>query len=257
MGMKAILAAVLLGAGGDPERMEWTVDGVLREALVYAPSKEGPGAPPLVFGFHGHGGSMRNAARSFVLHDLWPEAVVVYMQGLPTPGRLTDPEGKKAGWQHAPGEQGDRDLKFFDAVLAGLKEKFKVDGTRVYATGHSNGGGFTYLLWGSRPDVFAALAPSAAAGARNLKDAKPCPLLHVAGEKDPLVKFEWQERAIASVRALNGCEEKGREWDQGCMLYPSSKEAPVVTFIHPGDHKYPKEAPSLIVKFFKEHARKP
>lgn len=255
--MNAILTAIVLASAGDPQRMEWKVDDVAREALVCAPSKEGSGAPPLVFGFHGHGGSMQNAARTFAIHDLWPEAVVVYMQGLPTPGRLTDPEGKKAGWQHGPGEQGDRDLKFFDVVLASMKEKFKIDDKRVYATGHSNGAAFTYLLWPSRPDVFAAIAPSAAAGARNLKDAKPCPLLHVAGEKDPLVKFEWQQRVIAAVRAQNGCEDQGKDWDKGCTIYPSSKDAPVVTFIHPGDHKYPKEAPPLIVKFFKEHARKP
>lgn len=248
---------VLLLAALDPQRMEWKVDDVVREALVCAPTKEGAGAPPLVFGFHGHGGSMQNAARSFSFHELWPEAVVVYMQGLPTPGKLTDPEGKKAGWQSGPGDQGDRDLKFFDAVVASMKEKFKIDDKRVYSSGHSNGGGFTYLLWCSRPDVFAAIAPSAAAGARNLKDAKPCPVLHVAGEKDPLVKFEIQQRAIAAVRAINGCEDQGKEWDQGCTLYPSSKDAPVVTFIHPGTHVYPKEAPPLIVKFFKEHARTP
>src|SRR3954463_16655111 len=97
------LLAVLLAALGDPQKMEWTVEGARREALVYAPSKEGSGAPPLVFGFHGHGGTMQNAARSFRIHELWDEAVVVYPQGLPTPGRLTDPEGKKAGWQFAAG----------------------------------------------------------------------------------------------------------------------------------------------------------
>jgi hypothetical protein len=30
----------------------------------------------------------------------------------------------------------------------------------------------------------------------------------------------------------------------------------VVWFVHPGGHNYPAEAPALIVKFFKEHARK-
>jgi polyhydroxybutyrate depolymerase len=250
--MNTFLLALLLG---DPQRMEWKVDGVAREALVCAPSKEGPGAPPLVFGFHGHGGSMQNAARSFAFHDLWPEAVVVYLQGLNTPGRLTDPEGKKPGWQHGPGEQGDRDLKFFDAVLSTMKEKFKIDDKRVYASGHSNGGGFSYLLLGSRSEVLAAIAPSAAGGSRNLKEAKPRPVFHVAGEKDPIVKFEVQQRAIAAVRVINGCDDQGKEWDKGCTLYPSSKDAPVVTFIHPGDHKYPKKAPPLIVKFFKEHAR--
>ena len=251
--MNAILLALLLG---DPQRMEWKVDGVAREGLVCAPSKEGSGAPPLVFGFHGHGGSMQNAASSFAFHDLWPEAVVVYMQGLNTPGKLTDPEGKKPGWQSGPGDQEDRDLKFFDAVLASMKEKFKIDEKRVYSSGHSNGGGFTYLLWGSRPGLFAAVAPSAAAGARNLKETKPCPVLHVAGEKDPLVKFEMQMRAVTAVRAINGCEDSGKDWDKGCTIYASSKDAPVVTFIHPGTHAYPKEAPALIVKFFKEYARK-
>jgi polyhydroxybutyrate depolymerase len=28
---------------------------------------------------------------------------------------------------------------------------------------------------------------------------------------------------------------------------------PVVTFIHPGGHQFPAEAPALVAKFFKEH----
>jgi len=31
----------------------------------------------------------------------------------------------------------------------------------------------------------------------------------------------------------------------------------VVTYVHPGTHLYPSAAPALIVKFFKEHVRKP
>jgi len=254
--MNELLMALILTVSVDPERMEWKVGDLVREGLVHAPSKEGTGAPPLVFGFHGHGGSMQNAARSFKLHEVWPEAVVVYLQGVPTPGRLTDADGKRAGWQHSAGDQEDRDLKFFDAALASMKEKFKIDEKRIYATGHSNGGAFTYLLWGSRPDLFAAIAPSAAAGTRNMKDTKPVPVLHLAGEKDNLVKFEWQKRAIEEVRRFNGCDETGKEWDKGCTIYASSKEAPVVAFIHPGAHNYPTEGPALIVKFFKEHARK-
>ena len=33
-------------------------------------------------------GNMNLAARAFHLHQLWPEALVVYMQGLNTPGLL-------------------------------------------------------------------------------------------------------------------------------------------------------------------------
>jgi polyhydroxybutyrate depolymerase len=188
------------------------------------------------------------------LQDEWPEAIVVYMQGIPTPGRLTDPEGKLPGWQQDAGDHEDRDLKFFDAVLATLKKDYKIDENRVYATGHSNGAAFTYVLWVARGDVLAALAPSAGFS-RSARSAKPKPILHIAGENDPLVRFPAQKIAMSAVRNINGCEETGKEWAKNCLEYPSSKGTPFVSFIHPGDHKYPEEAPALIVKFFKEHVR--
>src|SRR6218665_1435996 len=183
----ALMAVSALAA--EPQLREWEVQGVKREALLYVPAKVGEKGMPVVFGFHGHGGNMHNAARSFHIHEVWPEALVVYMQGLNTPGRLTDPDGKRPGWQGSAGDQGDRDLQFFDAVLATLKSEFKIDPKRIYSTGHSNGGGFTYLLWVERGDVFAAVAPSASLSTRELKKFKPKPVLHLAGEKDPLVKF--------------------------------------------------------------------
>jgi polyhydroxybutyrate depolymerase len=250
----AIVTTCAVACAAEPIREEWRIDGVTREAVIYVPTKRSDVAAPVVFGFHGHGGSMRNAARSFRLHEVWPEAIVVYMQGLPTPGRLTDPEGKLPGWQHDPGDKDDRDLKFFDAVLKTLREKYKIDEDRVYATGHSNGGAFTYLLWAERPDVFAAFAPSAA-GSRSVLKLKPKPAMHIAGEKDPLVRFAGQERTMQVVRRINGCQDTGQEWAKDCTLYSSDKGAPLVSFIHSGDHKYPAEAPALIVKFFKEHSR--
>ena len=53
-------------------------------------------------------------APSLAFPRLWPEAVVVYPQGLLTPGRLSDPQGKRAGWQKAIGAQDDRDLGLHD-----------------------------------------------------------------------------------------------------------------------------------------------
>src|SRR4051812_24993760 len=80
------------------EMRSWVVDGVTREALVSVPANAGGGgALPVVFAFHGHGGSMRQASRSFPIHQLWPGAIVIYPQGLPTPGALVDREGERAG----------------------------------------------------------------------------------------------------------------------------------------------------------------
>lgn len=256
------LVAALALAGGVPvraaealERREWKVDGVAREALVHVPAAAKAGATPVVFAFHGHGGSMRNAARSFSMHTHWPGAIVVYMQGLNTPGRLSDPEGKKPGWQHAAGDHGDRDLKFFDAVLASLRAELRVDDRRIYSTGHSNGGAFTYLLWAARGDTFAAMAPSASAASALVGKLTPKPVLHVAGEKDELVKFAWQQQTMTALRKLNQCGE-GQSWDKLCTIHASPLGAPVVTMIHPGTHAYPAAAPALIVKFFKEHAKR-
>jgi polyhydroxybutyrate depolymerase len=232
--------------------MEWKVDGVTRTALVFAPpAKEGV-HPPLVFAFHGHGGSGIQASRSFRFQTVWPEAVIVYMNGLPTPGALTDPQGTRNGWQKMRGDQKDRDLAFFDAVLATMRERFHVDDHRIYATGHSNGGSFTYLLWGERGNIFAAFAPCAAVDARSIGRMEPHPAMHIAGRKDPLVRFAWQERMIQEIKTLNRCEAKGQEWAKNCILYPSPGGTPVVTYIHDGGHTFPADASELIVRFFKE-----
>jgi polyhydroxybutyrate depolymerase len=232
-------------------RIEMKVDGVDRNALLYAPKSAVSTNTPVVFVFHGHGGSSLQMARRFAMSREWPQAISVYMQGLNTPGALTDPEGKRSGWQHGVGDQDDRDLKFFDAMLAKLKHDYKVDEKRIYATGHSNGGGFTYLLWETRPDLFAAFAPAAAA-TKSAATLKP-PALHIAGENDPLVKFEWQKMTMDAVKKNNGCEEEGKRWDQNCTIFESKSGDSFVAFVHPGGHELPGAALGTIAKFFKEH----
>lgn len=256
--MKLLTLFVFLGAclhAAEPLiHKEWMLNGVKRDALLHVPPLATNRPTPVVFAFHGHGGNMRNATRMFPIPSHWPEALVIYMQGLNTPGRLTDPEGKKPGWQHSPGAQEDRDVKFFDAVLASVKADYRVDTKRIYATGHSNGGGFTYLLWGARGEVFAAVAPSAALSTQSLPTMKPKPVMHIAGENDPLVKFAWQQSMINAVLRLNKCGNS-QAWDQdeNCSYYPSPLGTPVVTALHPGGHEFRPDAIPLIVKFFKQH----
>ena len=108
-----------------------------------------------------------------------------------------------------------------------------------------------------RGDKFAAVAPSAAAATKNLPLLKPTPVLHVAGENDPLVKYAWQQATINAIRKINQCGA-GQAWemDPNCTLYPSPIGAPVVTAIHPGTHAYSDKAPEVIVKFFKSQVMK-
>jgi polyhydroxybutyrate depolymerase len=238
------------------ELRTWMVNGVEREALVAVPKQAKTVASPLIFVFHGHGGSMQNVARSHALERRWPEAMVVYPQGLKTPGKLTDPEGKRSGWQQDIPDQGGRDLAFFDAIFASLKEEYAVNEKQVFVTGHSNGGGFTYLLWAARGEQLAAVAPSASTGAKYRFLLKPKPALLIAGEGDDLVPFAGQSRMMSFVRGLNQCDEEGVAWDEhaGCTIYPSSGGNPVVTAVHGGGHAFPREAPDVMVSFFKQVA---
>jgi len=83
---------------------KWTVAGVEREALFYLPSTSSEFKPPVILALHGHRGNMYFAAHGMVFQDSWPEASVVYPQGLPTAGIVMAFEGKKPGWQREAGQ---------------------------------------------------------------------------------------------------------------------------------------------------------
>ncbi len=236
-------------------RQTWTIDGVERTALVAAPSGLVPaGGSPLVLIFHGHGGTAAHSSRTFAVHTHWPEAVVIYGQGLPTPGRISDPTGQKPGWQHAVGDQGDRDLKYVDAMLTWARSRFTIDAKRVYAGGHSNGGTMTYVLWVGRGDVFAAVAPSASVFRRDLMPtAKPKPALIIVGDKDALVPVPAQRLSLASTLGLNQASRTGEPWSGPyAKLHRSAIGADVVAYVHPGDHTMPPDAGAMMARFFKE-----
>ena len=259
----ALLAALTCARVVDAQRLvaglaerTWKIGDLERRALVHVPKPaDVPAAgAPLVYVFHGHGGNPRNVARSFAIHELWPEAIVVYPEGLPTKSILVDPEGKKPGWQMTEGLEGDRDLAFFDAMDASLSKELKVDRSRVYVTGHSNGGGFTYLLWQTRHERLAAVAPSAA-GIRNARNLKPLPAMHLAGEKDTLVRFDLQQLVMRAIRTANQCVEEGKPYAALATIYESPIGAPVVSYIHPGGHEFVRDSAKLNVRFFKEHRK--
>jgi len=266
----AVLSAASLSAQGKirellmakaPEgcvEQSWDVDGVKRTALVRVPNGvTGPLA--VVFCWHGHGGRSTHSARGWGYTEIDKTSILVFPQGLPTVSPLVDKEGRMPGWQTTVTSEGGRDMRLFDVMLADLKKKHAVDERRIYSMGHSNGAAFSYLLWQARPDVLAAIGSVAGSLRGDGKPSTPLPVIHVAGKKDPLVKFAWQQATFAAVRRSNGCSEEGQAWAKEGVLdatiYASSKGAPLVTALHEGGHEYAKGSTELIVRFFKENPK--
>src|SRR5947209_18506022 len=108
-----LLFALLQSAPGvllahNPRQLTIKVDGIERHALVFAPGSNTANKIPLLLVFHGHGGSANGFAQHGALHKAWPEALVVYPQGIPISTGV-DPKGLKPGWQRKRGEVGNRD----------------------------------------------------------------------------------------------------------------------------------------------------
>ena len=79
-------------------------------------------------------------------------------------------------------------------------------------------------------------------------------MLHVAGKKDALVKFEWQQKMIDAVLSINRCDRDGKRDGEVMTRYESKVDTPVVTYLYDGGHGYPRGAQE-IVEFFKSQPR--
>jgi polyhydroxybutyrate depolymerase len=224
----ALLLAVTLPvtAVAAPQRLTIRIDGVDRQALVFPPTKAAAAAPTL-FVFHGAGDTADNF--SYVgFQDAWPEALVVYMDG------LSRGPGQGGAFQARDASNGNRDLKFFDAMLAELHMRFTVDDTRVYATGFSNGARMVYLLWATRSKLFAAFAPVAGMLSTEASFPEPKPVFHVGGREDHTNEFAEQMKSVEMARAAN-----------------RATRTPVETYIHGGGHIWPSDATARIVAFLR------
>lgn len=125
-----------------------------RRYLVYTPpsySAQPQKAYPVVFNFHGSGMTMAEQMlytqmnRAADRHQF----IVVY------------PLGVKQDWNVGFGMsylEGTDDIGFTEALLTKLKQDYRIDGKRVYATGLSRGGFFTLRIAAELPHLFAAVA---------------------------------------------------------------------------------------------------
>ena len=233
--------------------VSFAVNGATRTAVLVVPSDVSHPAP-LVFAFHGHGGNGANFDRKIDIDGLWPDAIVIYPDGLPGHSGITDPDGSQPGWQVAPGQEGDRDLAFYDTMLATLRAKLPVDNDRIYVMGHSNGSAFTSLLLSQRGDAIAATANISSQPGALLLAIDPVRSMFMSmGMTDPLVPFAQQVKSIPLVQQKLGIDPTSAAVDGYLTTAQGAGNIELDTYVHPAGHEVPAEVPALIVKFFQRH----
>lgn len=158
--------------------------------------------PPLVLLLHGGGGGATHALEK----DGWTVKadkegfLIVAPEGLGALPRLrTNFKINPALWNsgqlnpRSPRAMID-DVAFVRELLDQLKEKVPYDESRVFSTGHSNGGGMTFRLAADLSERFTAIGMVAGRMAVEFpKPRKPLPTLYIIGTKDPLMPLEGGE----------------------------------------------------------------
>ncbi|RJQ85095.1 alpha/beta hydrolase family esterase [Amycolatopsis panacis] len=183
------------GAAGTTTVGHLTSGGVQREYRIYVPARYNPHRSyPLVLSFHGH---KRTAEWQEKLSGFsGGDMIAVYPQG------LTGTDGE-AAWTGAPYSATVDDVQFTSDLLTSLQQTLCVDPSRIYATGKSNGGGFTGVLACRMASRIAAFAPVSGAF---YPQGGPCnPSRRVAmvdfhGTADPTIPYNGNpEKGLPSI----------------------------------------------------------
>lgn len=166
-----------------------TVDGNARSFIVYLPTGyNNAGKMPLIFAIHGGSGTpegMINIANFKPISDR-EKVVLIY------------PAGIQNNWNDGrpttPNQLGINDVSFFNQMCDYAIANLSVDGTKIYATGISNGGFMSSRLGCELSNRIAAIAVDAATIeattiASSCNPGRPVPAIYIHGTLDPLVPF--------------------------------------------------------------------
>jgi polyhydroxybutyrate depolymerase len=216
-----LILLVMLVFAAQPARADDSValdwGGQRRPFIVHLPKGQAKENLPVVLVLHGGGGNAENMRSMTGMNDVADKHgfLAVYPEGFGSPlmdrmrtwnaGDCCGPAVKKKS----------DDVGYIDAVIDRLIADYRIDSSRVYATGHSNGAMMSYRLACELSDRIAAIAPNA--GQRPVEGCKfkrPVPVLHMHGTEDPCALYSGGEKC-------GGCFSKflrfNVEEDRSCL----------------------------------------
>jgi len=210
-------------------------DGRARRYLVHEPKNRAAGLLPVVFVFHGGGGTAAQVLATCGLLKLSDEKGFLLI----APDGTGPTEESFHTWNVGFGfgtaqEQKVDDVGFFAAMLADVQKRWAVDERRLFATGISNGAILCHWL-AAQPDCrLAAIAPIVGtAGGRSPgektwimppRPSKPVSVLAINGEIDQHIPLEGglQKKSVKEAKEILSASETVRFWTDalGCAPVP-------------------------------------
>jgi polyhydroxybutyrate depolymerase len=181
---KPMIAAGPAGSFGD-EKID--VAGTERQFRLVVPESVDRAKPaPLVVAFHG---------MLIDSKDVMPRYTRLDALAADKKFLLAFPEAIGKSWGIAP-DKVKADLAFFDALVADVSKRYRVDPDRIYVVGMSNGGYFAQVVAKERSKtVAAACTHSGPLDLGNIlfgiKAERKFPVMIVAGDKDEIFKPSW------------------------------------------------------------------
>ena len=169
-------------------------EGIDRTFILYVPSSYNSSSKhPLVFNFHGYGS---NASEQMAYGDMRSQAdangfILVH------PEALDDIYGSSywniKGWSQSAHD----DIKFTENLINLLMDKYSINAERIYSTGMSNGGFFSFHLACNLSASFAAVASVTGSMTYstfdNCNPRKPTPVMQIHGSLDVTVPYKGSE----------------------------------------------------------------
>lgn len=177
-----------------------------RKFIVYTPPSyaKAPHKPlPLVIHFHGGGMTMREQMLYTQMNRTADREnfIVVYPQGVKNDWNVNFSKDSK---EH---KDASDDIGFTEAMVAKLKQDYRIDARRVYATGLSRGGFFSLRVAAELPHLFAAVAAVGATTPGGLADQPPgaekVGVMQIMGTADQIVLFDGKPDGYLSANAAH------------------------------------------------------
>ncbi|MBT1704426.1 alpha/beta hydrolase family esterase [Chryseosolibacter indicus] len=249
------------GSSAQALRLEQSikVQGIVRTFLINLPGDyyDNDADRALVIGLHGAGGSGLQFEKDYELQTKvnGAGAIAVFPDGVNSTGPLKLRFWNAGNCCDYSMEQNIDDVGFIRTLLTHLTDTYRIDESRIFVAGMSNGGMFAYRLACEMSERFAAIAVVSG----TLMVSEPCdattpvPVLHLHSIKDEKVPFAGGkglggynytpvELSVQTWSAINGCAQPMAEEDYGLYSVFRSEGclAPVQLYVtEDGGHAWP------------------